>query len=153
MKKEFGLFVQDKILDFVEGTSKRDFSEISIKTPVLKFVMKREVEETPVNISFVPSTVKKVSSPGDIAPQKKVSEDIEEVKSRWVGVFFYNKKEDKLSSGDKVDKGRILGFVRCMNLDFEIISPVDGEIAQVLVDDEEKVEYDTVLFKLNKRRD
>jgi len=45
MKEEFTSFVKDKLLDFIDGSSRGDFSEVSIKTPALKLVIKREKAE------------------------------------------------------------------------------------------------------------
>jgi len=52
-----------------------------------------------------------------------------------------------------VEEGQLLGTVHCMNLNFEVKSPVNGEIVEIQVDNEEKVQYDTVLLRLNKRRE
>ncbi|MEJ8555441.1 acetyl-CoA carboxylase biotin carboxyl carrier protein [Tepidibacter sp. Z1-5] len=55
---------------------------------------------------------------------------------------------DFVNVGDKVKKGDTLCILEAMKLMNEIECDVDGEIIEVLVENEELVEYDQPLFKI-----
>ena len=48
--------------------------------------------------------------------------------------------------GDKVSKGQILGIVEAMKLMNEITSEYDGTVKEILVENEQMVEYGQPLF-------
>ena len=79
------------------------------------------------------------------------AEDYKLVKSPMVGTFYNSSapgKEPFVKVGDKVSKGQVLCIVEAMKLMNEIESEFDGEIVEVCVNNEEVVEYGTVLFKI-----
>ncbi len=67
----------------------------------------------------------------------------------FVGRIFHQTKEG-INSGDKIETGQLLGTVKCMNLMFEIDSPVDGILIDVMVREDEIVEYGQLLFRISK---
>ena len=50
--------------------------------------------------------------------------------------------------GDKVKKGQTLCIIEAMKLMNEIESEVDGEIVEICFNDEDMVEYGSILFKV-----
>ena len=73
------------------------------------------------------------------------------VKSPMVGTFYASSAPDKdpfVKVGDKVHKGQVLCIVEAMKLMNEIESEFDGEIVEILVNNEDIVEYGTPLFKI-----
>ncbi len=71
------------------------------------------------------------------------------VRSPIVGTFYRKPSPDKPSFvevGDHVKPGQALCIVEAMKLMNEIESEVSGEIAQVLVEDGQPVEFDEPLF-------
>lgn len=78
-------------------------------------------------------------------------EEYKLVKSPMVGTFYGRpspKADMFVKVGDKVKKGDILCIVEAMKLMNEIESEFDGEVAEILVKDEEMVEYGQVLIKI-----
>lgn len=78
-------------------------------------------------------------------------EDYKKVKSPMVGTFYTKASptaEPFVKVGDKVKKGDVLCIIEAMKLMNEIESDVDGEIAEICYNDEDLVEYGSVLFKL-----
>lgn len=78
-------------------------------------------------------------------------EDYKLVKSPMVGTFYGRpspKADTFVKVGDKVKKGDILCIVEAMKLMNEIESEFDGEVVEILVKDEEMVEYGQVLIKI-----
>jgi acetyl-CoA carboxylase biotin carboxyl carrier protein len=84
---------------------------------------------------------------------KPVVEDdnIKEVVSPIVGTFYGSASPDKPSyvkAGSKVKKGDTLCIIEAMKLMNEIQSEVDGEIVEILVDNQQMVEYGQAMFKI-----
>jgi len=71
------------------------------------------------------------------------------VKSPLVGTFYNASSPDAeafVKVGDAVKKGQVLGIVEAMKLMNEIESEFDGTVEQILVENEEVVEYGQPLF-------
>lgn len=71
------------------------------------------------------------------------------VKSPLVGTFYNASSPDTeafVKVGDTVKKGQVLGIVEAMKLMNEIESEFDGTVEQILVENEEVVEYGQPLF-------
>lgn len=78
-------------------------------------------------------------------------DNIKEIKSPIVGTFYNSpdpKKPVFVSVGSKVKKGDTLCIIEAMKLMNEIQSEVDGEVMDILVNNEEMVEYGQPLFKI-----
>lgn len=76
---------------------------------------------------------------------------VKTVKSSMVGVFYAAGSpgtEPYVSRGSKVKKGDVLCIIEAMKLMNEITSDVDGEIADICVENGQMVEYNQVLFKI-----
>lgn len=74
-----------------------------------------------------------------------------EVVSPLVGVVYLKPSPDKdnfKQIGDHVKKGDILCIVEAMKVMNEIVSDVDGELVEVLVESEQIVEYNQPLFRV-----
>lgn len=73
------------------------------------------------------------------------------VKSPIVGTFYASagpSKPNFVKKGDKVKVGDVLCIVEAMKIMNEIVSDYDGEIAEILVKNEELVEFGQPLFKI-----
>ena len=73
------------------------------------------------------------------------------VASPLVGTFYVAPAEDAESFvkvGDRVEKGQTLGIVEAMKLMNEIESDYSGTVAEILVNNQEGVEYGQPLFRI-----
>ena len=73
------------------------------------------------------------------------------VKSPMVGTFYRSsspKANPFVNVGDKVKKGQVLCIIEAMKLMNEIESEYDGEITEILVNNEGVVDYGMPLFKI-----
>jgi acetyl-CoA carboxylase biotin carboxyl carrier protein len=152
MSEKFASFVNDKLIKFLEETGKFDFSEISLQEKDIKISIIKSVPyySQPV---FVPQ-LQVQHHIRQVEVQPKL--EIEEIKSNCVGIFYeYKDKKSNhvLKSGDTVNHGQILGFIQSMNLQFDVKSPIDGKILDIVVVNEEVVEYGRVLFKIVKEQE
>lgn len=85
-----------------------------------------------------------------VADTKQEIEGIE-VKSPIVGVVYLQPSPDKPAYkkvGDQVVKGEIICIIEAMKLMNEITSEFDGEIVEILVENEEVVEFGQPLVKI-----
>lgn len=73
------------------------------------------------------------------------------VKSPLVGTFYTAPSEDAqpfVKVGDTVKKGQTLAIVEAMKLMNEIESEFDGVVTEILVENEDNVEYGQPLFRI-----
>lgn len=80
-----------------------------------------------------------------------LDESLSLVKSPLVGTYYSSSTPDGspyVEVGSKVKKGDVLCIVEAMKIMNEITSEVDGEIVEVLKNDEEIVEFGMELFKI-----
>ena len=91
------------------------------------------------------------------APAQQEPEQIAEekggnvVKSPLVGTFYAAPSEDAqpfVKVGDTVKKGQTLAIVEAMKLMNEIESECDGVVTEILVENEDNVEYGQPLFRI-----
>lgn len=73
------------------------------------------------------------------------------VKSPTVGTFYSSSSPDSdpfIQVGDLVQKGQVIGIVEAMKVMNEIESPVDGIVKEILVENEESVEFGQTIVVL-----
>lgn len=76
--------------------------------------------------------------------KKSESSDKYIIKSPIVGTFYTSSSEDGapfIEVGDEVKKGQVIAIVEAMKIMNEIESTVDGLVEEILVDNQEIVEY------------
>lgn len=74
-----------------------------------------------------------------------------EIVSPLVGVVYLKPSPEQSQFkqiGDSVKKGDVLCIVEAMKVMNEIVSDVDGELVEILVENEQIVEYDQPLFRV-----
>lgn len=85
------------------------------------------------------------------AKSEELEEEIllESVKSPMVGTFYRSAAPGEVpfvSVGDHVTKGQVIGIIEAMKLMNEIVSEVEGTVAEILVENEVVVEFDQPLI-------
>ena len=91
-----------------------------------------------------------------VSAQQEPEQIVEEkggnvVKSPLVGTFYAAPSEDAqpfVKVGDTVKKGQTLAIVEAMKLMNEIESEFDGVVTEILVENEDTVEYGQPLFRI-----
>lgn len=146
-----------KLMDDM-GESK--LSEIEIEFPDgIKISMKKDSEDKkhlqsnpsviPMNLPAVPQQQSVTVSNTVIDSNIEKKNDGNVVKSPMVGTFYSKSSpiaEPFVKKGSKVKKGDTLCIIEAMKLMNEIESEFDGEIVDILVNDEEMVDYGKPLF-------
>ena len=87
---------------------------------------------------------------GDV-PQSAANEDLIEISSPMVGVFYAAPAEDAdpyVQVGDRVKKGQTLCIVEAMKLMNEIVSETDGQIVEICAQNGQVVDFGCPLFRI-----
>ena len=98
-----------------------------------------------------PSAV--AETPAAVAEPKEEADDVYIVKSPIVGTFYASSSPNAdpfVEVGAKVSKGATLCIVEAMKIMNEIESEEDGEVVEVLVKNEDIVEYGQPLMKIRR---
>jgi acetyl-CoA carboxylase biotin carboxyl carrier protein len=80
-----------------------------------------------------------------------VDENIIEIKSPIVGTFYSSPSPeagDFVNIGDTIKKGQVICIIEAMKLLNNIESDFDGKVVEVLVKNEQMVEYNQPLFRI-----
>ena len=86
-------------------------------------------------------------------PAVKKSDDLAEIKSPIVGTFYTTPGPDSppfVNVGDRVKKGDTLCIIEAMKLMNKINSEYDGQIKDILVSNEDAVEFDQILMVMKR---
>lgn len=120
----------------------------------------QESKVVPVSVSapMVVESSKEVTSivneDKKVVEDAKVSDDnIVEIKAPIVGSFYVSASPDKppyVEVGSRVKKGDVLCIIEAMKLMNEIESDVDGEVVEVMAQNQAFVEYGAPLFKIRR---
>ena len=140
----------DEIKKLMDDMGNSKLSEIEIEFPDgIKISMKKD---DGLKLSSPVPMVQEVNIPAvkenaDLVPVEKVEGNV--VKAPMVGTFYSKSSptsEPFIKVGSKVKKGDTLCIIEAMKLMNEIESEFDGEVVEILVKDEEMVEYGKPLF-------
>ena len=118
--------------------------EEKIVVPASNLVLK---EAAGAGANTVETAVSAQQEPEQIAEEKGGNV----VKSPLVGTFYAAPSEDTqpfVKVGDTVKKGQTLAIVEAMKLMNEIESEFDGVVTEILVENEDNVEYGQPLFRI-----
>lgn len=89
--------------------------------------------------------------PVSVKPEKETAPEGEYITSPMVGTFYAAPGEDAapyISVGDVLHKGQVVGIVEAMKLMYEIESPYDGTVEEILVGNETMVGFGQELVKV-----
>lgn len=140
----------EKIKQLMEDMGNSKLTAIDIDFPDgTKISMKKE--EKQVVVENLPVKEIKTVKTSEVIENKKEEKAQEGniVKSPMVGTFYSKpspNSEAYVTVGQKVKKGDVLCIIEAMKLMNEIESEFDGEVVEILVKEEETVEYGKPLF-------
>ncbi len=155
-----------KLLDSV---AEADINELTLETGDYKITVKRgamvaapqlsyvqAVSSTPVQVApaAVVETASAAATAKEVSPEpaKVDTSHLVEVTAPIVGTFYAASAPDApdfVKRGDKVKAGAVLCIIEAMKLMNEIEAEVSGTIVEVLVKNEDPVEYGQALFRID----
>ena len=134
----------DKIVQLIHAVGEAGLSEFSFEEGALKISM-RGGEKQEKMVNFIPETLEIREE----IKEKPVAITGKTVKSPLVGTFYAApspEAEPFVKKGDIVKKGQILAIVEAMKLMNEIESEYNGVVEEILIENEDMVEYGQPLF-------
>ena len=151
----------EKMIELIDAVSKSDLTGFKYEEDGIKLhLSKKETTcyvtenlSAPVNAVTTSATEIKKAAEGDQIPGTSAEETPvgNVVESPLVGTFYAAPAEDAESFvkvGDRVEKGQTLGIVEAMKLMNEIESDYSGTVAEIMVNNQEGVEYGQPLFRI-----
>ena len=151
----------EKMIELIDAVSKSDLTGFKYEEEGIKLHLSKKENtcyvtenlSAPVNaVTTSAAEIKKAAEGDQISGTS--AEEIpvgNVVESPLVGTFYAAPAEDAESFvkvGDRVEKGQTLGIVEAMNLMNEIESDYSGTVAEILVNNQEGVEYGQPLFRI-----
>ena len=143
---EFG-----QIIDLIKAVSDSNLTEFEIQDGETKISMEtnKETKQITVTAPLVQPQLSAVQ-PAAVQEEEKAEEKTGNiVKSPLVGTFYQSaspESEPFVKEGDTVKKGQVLGIVEAMKLMNEIESEYDGTVKEILVKNEQMVEFGQPMF-------
>ena len=151
----------EKMIELIDAVSKSDLTGFKYEEEGIKLHLSKKentcyvTENPPAPVNAVTTSaaeIKKAAEGDQISGTS--AEEIPVgtvVESPLVGTFYAAPAEDAESFvkvGDRVEKGQTLGIVEAMKLMNEIESDYSGTVAEILVNNQEGVEYGQPLFRI-----
>ena len=151
----------EKMIELIDAVSKSDLTGFKYEEEGIKLHLSKKENtcyvtenlSAPVNTVTTSAAEIKKAAEGDQIPGTSAEETPvgNVVESPLVGTFYAAPAEDAESFvkvGDRVEKGQTLGIVEAMKLMNEIESDYSGTVAEILVNNQEGVEYGQPLFRI-----
>ena len=132
----------------IEKISKTNISSVELEYENLKLKVEKQLTNNQEFKTVVVNEQQQVQVGTD---KTEVEDNYVKIESPMVGTFYKASSEDSapfVSVGDKVKKGDTLCILEAMKLMNEIESDCDGEIVEILVENEQMVEFGQVMFKI-----
>ncbi len=132
------------IIELMKAISEHGLTTFKLEQGEMKLVMKRE-KEVITTLHGADSMVytKNAEEPRYDSPTEKVPTG-KIISCPLVGTFYTSPSPEAdsfVKVGDRVKKGQIVGIVEAMKLMNEIESEYDGIVEEILVNNEDTVEY------------
>ena len=147
----------EEIIQLLEAVSKNNIDQLSVTSDDGKEIVitnndAKSVVVAPAQVAVAPAQVAAVPAPVAAVPTPAAPEEKGQlVKSPLVGTFYNAPSPDSpayVKVGDTVKKGQILGIIEAMKLMNEIESDYDGVVTEILIKNEETVEFGQPLFRI-----
>lgn len=138
----------EEIIKLIEAVGKSDVDSLNYASETEKIVIKK-TKVTAVGAAPMPEYKNINFEAANDTVDKKVSGHT--VTSPLVGTFYSAPSpgaESFVKEGDRVKKGQVIGIIEAMKLMNELESDFDGVVKEILVKDEDVVEFGQPLFIL-----
>lgn len=141
----------EQLITLITAVSDSELTRFSYEENGTVIQMRKEKEEKMVTVKGVAQDIPVLMEQGAGQTAVKEPESVSGnvVTSPLVGTFYASSSPDAepfVKVGDTVKKGQVLGIVEAMKLMNEIESDYDGIVKQILVSNEDVIEYGQPMF-------
>lgn len=136
----------EQIIRLIESVSSSALTEFEYQEGDIRLCFKKEKQI----VAAAPAKAVPAALP-ESEPAAAAADDGTLIKSPLVGTFYSAPSEDAqayVQVGDAVKKGQVIGIIETMKLMNEIECDRDGVIAEILIENEQVVEYGQPLFRI-----
>lgn len=150
---------QKELLEIVERIDQSSLAYLSFKQDGTELILAKEVPQlmghSEDNVEACQTKEQSLSS--NIDEKKEVSEietqpsNDQAVTSPIVGIVYFQAKPGEpafIKVGDYVEAGQTICIVEAMKMMNEIPAPISGQVVEICVENEEVVEYQQVLVRI-----
>ena len=148
-----------EIKELLAAAADAEVSELVLETGDYKLSIKRGGAEPAVTQPAAPSAQQPAepkpetpAAPEPAPTETKPDKNLSEITAPIVGTFYEAPSPDAapyVKVGDRVEAGAVLCIIEAMKLMNEIEAEVSGKVAEILVKNEEPVEYGQPLFRID----
>lgn len=138
----------EEIKELVQIMKDADLTLIEVSENDMKIRLKKEINTTYIQNGANPPVITTIAENENVEHN---TFDYAEIKSPMVGIFYRSSspQEDPfVEVGTKVKKGDVLCIIEAMKVMNEITSEIDGEIAEIMIENGELVEYGATMFRV-----
>lgn len=141
----------ENMIKLIQAVSDSNLTEFKMQEGDFKISMEtnKETKQVTVTAASVPVQAMPVAVDVPVEEPKEKESTGNVVKSPLVGTFYEAsspESEPFVKVGDIVKKGQVLGIVEAMKLMNEIESEFDGSVKEILVKNEQMVEFGQPMF-------
>jgi acetyl-CoA carboxylase biotin carboxyl carrier protein len=152
--KEGDIFDVKRIRRLVELMNEHELAEIDLRQADLRIRLRKGGEVVTTVAAPKPAAPAAPAAPGD-APVAKVDDSLLVIKSPMIGTFYAAPSPDAppfVKVGDHVGPTTTVCTIEAMKVFNEIPAEISGQIAAVLVENGEPVDFGQPLFKVDPRK-
>ena len=154
-----GPFDMRTIKDLVALMGRHDLTEIDLREGELRIRLRRGPKETitltpaPAAVAPAPATTSpQTAAPTPKAPATKPAKEFLTIKSPTPGTFYSASSPDTepfVRAGTRVTPTTVVCLIEAMKIFNEITADCSGVITEILVENQQPVEYGQELFKVD----
>lgn len=136
-----------EILELIEAIDKSALTKFSFEEGDTKIKIEKNREET---ICTKPVTQNEVLQIKEEV-ERIESDNFEYIKSPLIGTFYNSpspEEEPYIAVGDKVSKNQVIGIIEVMKVMNEVKCNYDGIVEDILINNNDTVEYGQSLIKI-----
>jgi acetyl-CoA carboxylase biotin carboxyl carrier protein len=149
------IFDVKKVRRLVELMKEHDLAEIDLRQADQRIRLRRGAEPQLVSGTVAPMHGQAVSSQTQATPPPAAESALDVIKSPMVGTFYSAANPESppfVKVGDHVGPESVVCIIEAMKVFNEIQAEIAGQVAAVLVENGQPVEFGQPLFKIDTRK-
>jgi acetyl-CoA carboxylase biotin carboxyl carrier protein len=142
----------DTIRQLAELMTLHDLSEIDLEQSEGRVRLRRGPRGVVSAMPMAGASSMQAAAPAAPTESSRSEKNVLLIKSEAIGTFYSRPKPDVdpyVKAGSKVTPTTVVGLIEAMKLFNEVQAGCDGVIVEICVDNQQAVEYGTVLFKVD----
>lgn len=147
----------ESVKELIGEFKNSDLTKLKLKCETFELFLEREKEKfittqaEPAAPNLLNNVIAVTTTNEEVSPKKDTEEEAIYIEAPMVGTFYAASAPGTppyVTVGSKVKKGDVVCIIEAMKLMNEVESEVEGEIVEIMVNNEELVEYGQPLFRV-----